>query len=430
MTWTEVLTLLEGGDYHGAKLGQERMSAVLERLGHPERKMRYLHIAGTNGKGSASALLQSILTNAGFRCGRYISPHLSRINERWSIDGQDISDEALRDYTARLAPVISSLPEHPTSFELLTLLGFLYFTDHHCDFTVLEVGMGGRLDATNVIPVSECSVIMKIGLDHTAVLGDSIKKIAREKGGILKEGGRCVLLHQSAEAEDEIREIAKQRHVLLSVTDPSLLRLEKKEKNGIPEGLILSYREHRKLFLSMPALYQAENALVVLDTVDMLRSRGVVIPEEAVEQGFASFYWPARFEVLCTTPLIILDGAHNPDGVCALMNCLRFWFPGQKFIFLTGVMADKNYHDMYKAASPLAASFFIEAPENSRALPVSVLKRELEQDFSGVVSAFPTVQEALEAAAAESARTGMPLICFGSLYQSADIRAALTNLRS
>lgn len=425
MNWEETIALLHEGDWQGRKMGFRRMEELLGRLGNPERKLRFLHVAGTNGKGSASAMLAGILHAAGIRTGLYISPHIREMNERWSVDGINISDERLRGLGERLREQLSGMRELPTAFELLTVLGLLYFYEEGCDAAVLEVGLGGRLDATNVIPTPDCALIMHIGLEHTAQLGDTLEKIAREKGGIIKEGGEVVLYRQRPEVERVIREICEEKGARLTVTE---------ECRALPaepeDGQLFSYRQYDRLRLSLLGSYQRENAVAVLDAVEVLRRKGYRISDEAVAAGLSEVRWQGRFELLCRAPLVLVDGAHNPNGAAALARSLREYLPGKRICFLLGVMEDKDYHEMLRIIAPLAERFLAAVPKNARALSKERLRDEIRSCFDGETDAFASVTEALgHGLRIVRAGEADALVCFGSLYQVSEIRAFFQNER-
>ena len=423
MTWNEVMSLFGSGDYSGFRTEAGVMRTLLEQLGSPEKKIPFLHIAGTNGKGSASRMLQQILSCSGYRTGLYISPHLEFMNERWSIDGTLISDAELRRLASRVREVTTDAGVFPTAFELLTMMAFLFFAEHRCDIAVLEVGIGGLLDATNVIPVPECAVIMNIGLEHTELLGNTLQEIAEKKGGIIKENGRVVLYHQTPEAETVIRRICAEKNATLCVTSPDRLLVSSSDESGS----FFSYREHHDLTLSLAGAYQLRNALAVLDCVDLLRKNGRSIPEAAIRSGLACSVWPGRFEILSKKPLVILDGAHNPNGITALLQNLlepESFLSGRRFLFVLGIMEDKDYPQMLALLAPHASGFFLEAPENARAASAATLKNELSRlSFSGPVFLAGSVEEALSRALHAAAEApDYALVCCGSLFQVAAVR--------
>lgn len=422
MDWNEAIALLHGANWKHTKIGLERMRDFMHALGDPQEKLRYVHIAGTNGKGSACVMAQSILTAAGFRTGLYISPHLDQFNERLSIDGQMISDADLRRLAARVRAAAETLGEEPTDFEMITAMAFCWFEEQRCDLVVLEVGMGGRLDATNVISAPEVCAIMHIGLDHTEFLGDTVEKVAAEKAGILKPGADCVLYHQLPGVMEVVQkrfaDVNPDAAAHLVTTDPAAFTARARSI----DGQVFDYRERRNLRIQLLGNYQMENAMAVLDIIDCLQRRGFAISEDAIQSGLAHASWPGRFELLSRAPLLIVDGAHNPNGVEALVDTIRAYFPDQKINFVMGVMKDKDYHTMLRLIAPYAARFITELPDAHRALRPEELKSEIRAYFDGPVetadSVTAAVQRAMEIAEGSAAIT----ICFGSLYQVADIR--------
>ena len=451
MDWNEAIALLHGANWKHTKIGLERMRDFMHALGDPQEKLRYVHIAGTNGKGSACVMTQSILTAAGFRTGLYISPHLDQFNERISIDGETISDADLRRLAARVRAAAETLGEEPTDFEMVTAMAFCWFEEQHCDLVVLEVGMGGRLDATNVISSPEVCAIMHIGLDHTEFLGDTVEKVAAEKAGILKPGADCVLYHQLPGVMDVVQQrfadVNPDAAAHLIITDPTAFTARARTI----DGQVFDYRNRPELRIQLLGNYQMENAMAVLDIIDCLIRRGWGITENAIRAGLAQATWPGRFEVLSRDPLLIVDGAHNPNGVEALVDTIRAYFPDQKINFVMGVMKDKDYHTMLRLIAPYAARFITELPDAHRALRPEQLKSEIRAYFDGPVETADSVTAAVERAmeiAGDSRVTcctgdgtvrseiaiaddrideihmnRQPItICFGSLYQVAEIR--------
>ena len=451
MDWNEAIALLHGANWKHTKIGLERMRDFMHALGDPQEKLHYVHIAGTNGKGSACVMTQSILTAAGFRTGLYISPHLDQFNERISIDGETISDADLRRLAARVRAAAETLGEEPTDFEMITAMAFCWFEEQHCALVVLEVGMGGRLDATNVIPSPEVCAIMHIGLDHTEFLGDTVEKVAAEKAGILKPGADCVLYHQLPGVMDVVQkrfaDVNPGAAARLVTTDPTAFTA----RTRTIDGQVFDYRARRHLRIQLLGNYQMENAMAVLDIIDCLQRRGWGITENAIRVGLAQATWSGRFEVLSREPLLIVDGAHNPNGVEALVDTIRAYFPDQKINFVMGVMKDKDYHTMLRLIAPYAARFITELPDAHRALRPEQLKSEIRAYFDGPVETADSVTAAVQRAMeiADDSRvtccTGdgtvrseiaiaddrideihmnrQPItICFGSLYQVAEIR--------
>ena len=422
MDWNEAIALLHGANWKHTKIGLERMRDFMHALGDPQEKLRYVHIAGTNGKGSACVMTQSILTAAGFRTGLYISPHLDQFNERLSIDGQMISDADLRRLAARVRAAAETLGEEPTDFEMITAMAFCWFEEQHCDLVVLEVGMGGRLDATNVISSPEVCAIMHIGLDHTEFLGDTVEQVAVEKAGILKPGADCVLYHQLPGVMEVVQKrFADVNHdaaARLVITDPTAFTAHARNI----DGQVFDYRARQHLRIQLLGNYQMENAMAVLDIIDCLIRRGWGISKDAIRTGLARATWPGRFEVLSRDPLLIVDGAHNPNGVEALVDTIRAYFPDQKINFVMGVMKDKDYHTMLRLIAPYAARFITELPDAHRALRPEQLKSEIRAYFDGPVETADSVTAAVQRAMEIAEGTNVITICFGSLYQVAEIR--------
>ena len=457
MSWDEVMALLYDAGYVGKKTEFGVLRGMLAYLGSPQEKLRFVHVAGTNGKGSASRMMQEILSRAGCRTGLFISPHLKSMNERWTIDGEMISDADLRDAAGRTREAVAAFnrdratakqcrtdsggrdadnmepapEEKPVSFALLTMMAFDYFARKKCDIVVLEVGIGGRLDSTNVIPVPELALIMNIGLEHTELLGNSLKDIAYEKGGIIKPGGEVVLYRQSAEAEAVIREICAERGAALTVTEPEDLAFETASRAGEgcagrsgDEDPVYSYHGHRAVTLHLAGMYQRCNMLPVLDGVDVLRKRGWDIPEEAVRDGLANVTWPGRFEMLSRRPPVLVDGAHNPNGIEALIQNLQDPYSptaGMRLLFVVGIMADKDVPEMLRLLSPHAAGFIMETAPSERAEPAQELRAQAGRYYAGPVMTAPSIQDAL-GMALRLAGDDTAVVCCGSLYQIAEIR--------
>ncbi len=413
MTYPETIEFLEISNWMGSRLGLSRMQELLHLLGDPHKKLKYVHITGTNGKGSTAAMLESVLRAAGYHTGLYTSPHLIRYNERMKIDGKNVSDEDMQHAADLMAVQIEKMEDKPTVFERITVMALLIFAMKSCEIVVLEVGLGGRLDATNVIEAPECSVITNMDLEHTEVLGNTIQEIAAEKSGIIKPGCPVVLYAQSKEAEDVVKEKAAECGSRFFRTDPSKLRLLSRSL----KGQIFDYRQRRSLRITLPGNYQLLNAATVLDTVDVLTSRGWTIPEQAVAEGMKDAVWAGRFQVLREDPLVIIDGAHNPNGAGELARCLDNYLPGRKCTMMMGVMADKDYRSMLDIMMPYASRVFCVTPPSSRSLPSAELARIIQEDY-GIPAWDAGPAETGIAEAAGACGEGDVLIVFGSLYQA------------
>lgn len=419
MNLSEALDFIHATSWQGSRLGLERIEELMELLGNPQKQLRFIHVAGTNGKGSVCAMLSEILTRAGYRTGLYTSPHLFRINERMKINGTDITDEELTDLAERVKPLVDGMADQPTEFERITAMALLYFRQKGCDAVVLEVGLGGRLDSTNVIDAPDAAVITNIALEHTEVLGDTLAKIAGEKAGVIKPGTDVILSAQTEEAEAMVRRVCAQRGCSLRITDPAAQTLISHDL----DGQTFDYRKRKALRLRLMGDYQYQNAAAALDAVDVLRERrGYGIPESAVRDGLAGVVWPGRFEILQREPLVLVDGAHNPDGAGQLARCLAAYLPGRKLTMVMGVMADKDYDDMIRTVAPFAKEFVTVTPESERALPAEELRARIETLTGLPARCGGGVKSGL--AMAMDGRGPEDAVCaFGSLYQVGEVRA-------
>lgn len=419
MTLEQALGFIHCTPWQGSRPGLMRIKKLLHLLGDPQRTLRFVHVAGTNGKGSTCAMIASILSQAGYVTGLYTSPHLFRINERIQVNRVEITDDELVELCELLKPAVDAMPDDPpTEFERLTALGMLYFARRHCDFVVLEVGLGGRLDSTNAIDAPEVAVLTNIGLEHTELLGNTLTQIAAEKAGIIKPGCRAVAYCQSEEVLAVFRAECEQTGVLMTVTDPSLQHLI----GSSLAGQSFDYRERRGLTLSLAGSYQYKNAALVLDAIDALRERGAAISEEAIRAGLANTVWPGRFEVLCQKPLVVVDGAHNANGVSELACCLSCCLPGRPIVFVMGVMADKDHRQMLQTLAPFAREFITVMPEHDRALPSAELCEEARQISGKPAFDAKTVEAGLQLALSHLQPEDALCIC-GSLYQVGQARA-------
>ena len=417
MTYNEALTYIHSICWKGSKLGLDRTRELLGKLGNPEKQLKFIHIAGTNGKGSCAAMLSSILEEAGYHTGLYTSPFINRFNERMQIDHQCIPDDELAELTEYIRPFADGMEDSPTEFELITALAMVYLARHKCDIVVLEVGMGGELDSTNIIDVPEAAVIMAMGLDHVKELGPTMADIARAKAGIIKEGGDVVIYGGNPEADPVFEEVCAQRSAKLHKADFSAI---------VPgpfglDGQSFSYGAWKDLQIPLVGVYQMRNAAVVLETVQVLRGKGWHISDAAVASGLKNTRWPARFEVLRRDPVFIVDGGHNPHGIRATAESLQRLFPGKKFTFVTGVMADKDVESILGLIVPLADQFFTVRPDNPRAMSAEELAdriRAMGAKATPCESVAAGVARAVEAEGKDGVACAL-----GSLYMSGDVRA-------
>ena len=417
MTYEEALSYIHSICWKGSKLGLDRTRELLGKLNDPQKELKFIHIAGTNGKGSTAAMLSSILEEAGYRVGLYTSPFINRFNERMQVNHQPIPDEELAALTEYVRPHADAMADSPTEFELITALAMVWFARQKCDIVVLEVGMGGELDSTNIIDVPEAAVIAAMGMDHVKELGPTMADIARAKAGIIKEGGRVVSYGGNPEADEVIAAVCRARNASLCQPDFSAI---------VPgdfslEGQTFSYKGWRGLRIPLVGAYQMNNAAVVLETVEVLRQRGWSVSDEAVRKGLADTRWPARFEVLRRDPVFIVDGGHNPHGIRATAESLRRLFPGRKITFVTGVMADKDVEHILGLIVPLADQFFTVRPDNPRAMDAGELARRIEA-MGAKATACASVRDGVDRAIQAEGPHGVAC-ALGSLYMSGEVRS-------
>ena len=420
MNYTEALEYIHGVSWTFCKPGLERIGELCERLGHPEKKLKFIHVAGTNGKGSTSAMLDSVLRAAGYKTGLYTSPYIRVFNERMRVDGENISDDELAALTEYIKPIADKMADSPTEFELITALAFEYFARHNCDIVILEAGMGGRLDSTNIIDTSVLSIITGIALDHTAFLGDTVEKIAAEKAGIIKSGVPVIYGGDDESAMAVIYDKAKEMNSQFSCVDYRKLNI----KNMTLDGTVFDFECHSDLQIKLLGSYQPRNASIVVCAIEQLRKNGFEISDTALREGLLSAQWQGRFEILSRDPLIIFDGAHNPQGIEAAVKSIKMYFEGKKVCIVTGVLRDKDYTHIAKMLSNVASQAFTFTPDSPRALDAC--------DYASTLSsvgllATPciSVSDAIRNAKAYAVQHSCPIICAGSLYAYAQIIVGL-----
>ena len=420
MNVNEALKYIHSVCWKGSIPGLSRTRELLRRLGDPQKTLKFIHIAGTNGKGSTAAMLDSILRAAGYRSGLYTSPFITCFNERMQVNGEMIADEELAEITEQVKPHAEAMADHPTEFELVTAIAMVYFARHACDIVVLEVGMGGELDSTNVIDTPEAAVICNIGYDHMEVLGDTLEKIAQAKAGIIK-GGDAIIYRCADSVEAVFADRCKATGATLHKADFDSLHLIRSSF----EGQVFDCGARKALELPLLGQHQLKNAAVVLATVDVLTKKGWNISEQQLRAGLKAVTWPGRFELLRKDPVFIVDGGHNPQCIEALAKNIADYLPGREITALTGVMADKDYADMYRIVAPYISRFVTVTPDNPRALPAEKLAEALAR-YGKPVTACADVKEGVRTAIAQTAPAGA-IVAFGSLYMVGDIRSAARN---
>lgn len=468
--------------YKGSVPGLSRLEALLKELGNPEKKLKYVHVTGTNGKGSVTSMLSAILAEAGYRTGCFQSPAVIDPLEQIKINDECITKEEYASIAEKLKASSKNLGEIPTEFELLTACAIQYFYEKQCDIVVLEAGMGGTLDATNVIPSPVCAVITGVGTEHTAYLGKTLTEIAGHKAGIIKPGTRAVSFNVK---DDDVKNVINKRAEETGASLRFTVRENLKVRKRSMEGTLLDYTTssgtvYTELFLPLAGHYQQKNIRTVLETIDAINeairagelkrtaennakkdkdvdfqshtedrfasegtntegrfaSEGMntegVIGVETVVSAIKKVTWPARFEIVKSDPMFILDGGHNPDCILELTKTFDELFPSEKFIFVTGVMADKDYRKMYEMLDKYAAGYICVTPDNPRALSSEKLAEHL-LTYGKPVKAVKTPTEGIKLAKSgkitergSDANAGERIVCVtGSLYMMGEVRKAL-----
>ena len=420
MNYEQALEYIHSVNWAFCKPGLERITELCNALGDPQKKLRFIHVAGTNGKGSTSAMLASILQKAGYRTGLYTSPYIRTFCERIRVDGENIPQDTLAALTERIRPIADKMTDKSTEFELITALAFEYFYQSKCDVVVLEVGLGGRLDSTNVIENTVLSIITGIDFDHTALLGNTIEEIAKEKAGIIKEGRPVLFGGGEGIARDTVCAVAQEKNAPFYVVD----RSSYVQKEASLDGTIFDYTHYTDLHLPLLGAYQPYNATLVLTAIDLLKKQGFSIDGDAVYQGFSVVRWPARFELLSRYPIIIYDGGHNPEGVRAAVASIKQYFGNQPVNILSGVMADKDREEMIETMKPVVAHAFTVTPNNPRALAAKDYAEQLVS-YGINATAYASVNEGVRAAIEVSKQENIPLVCLGSLYLYEEVEAAV-----
>lgn len=377
MNYEEAMNFIQNTNKFGSVLGLDNIKELLKRLDDPQDKLKVVHIAGTNGKGSTLAFLAGIFRESGYRAGRYVSPASFSYEERFRINEENISKEDLCFYMEKIKKISEEMVadglSHPTMFEIETALSFLYFLDKKVDVVLLETGMGGRLDATNVVKKPIATIIASIGMDHMQFLGDTLEKIAAEKAGIIKEGCPVISYDNTKEVNEVIKNKAEQMHSKVTFVNSSGIRVLSESL----EGESFSYRSsdgrwYEKIEIPLLGRHQINNAALALEALNMIKNY-YCISDFQTEDGFRKTIWRGRIEILKRDPMIICDGAHNPDGAESLLNFLQNNFTNRRLIYIMGVLSDKDYEQMVQILAPVADKIYTVAPDNPRALSSSDL---------------------------------------------------------
>lgn len=416
MTIEQTLEYIHQNCWRGSRPGLERTQTLLEKMGNPHKELKFIHIVGTNGKGSTAAMLDSVLRTAGYTTGLYTSPYIFRFNERMQVDGAPISDEELCEIVDQVRPLAESMEDRPTEFEFITCIAFEFFRRHKTDIVVLEAGMGGSLDSTNVIPAPEVAVMTNIGLDHTEILGSTLEAIAATKAGIIKPGCACVLYPSTEGVRAAVAEKCEKEGVSLHVADFDRMT----PVSHSLDGQVFHWDKLQNLRVNLLGEHQMHNAAVVLTVLQCLREKGWKLTDGHIRAGLDSANWPGRFQVVRKDPLFIVDGGHNPQCMAALVKNIEDYLGDYDLTVLTGVMADKDRSTMYPPLLPYAKRFVTVTPDNPRAMQADALADYL-RGLGAEASAGNTVAEGVAAAISHARKTGGAVLACGSLYMVGEI---------
>jgi len=422
MNSDEAYSWINSFERFGIKLGLERIGILAEKLGNPQKNYKVIHIAGTNGKGSVCKYSASILATSGYSVGVYTSPHLQRFSERITVDNEEIADDDIVSLIKKIKPIVEKMSDKPTYFEITTTMAFQYFSDKKIDFAVIEVGLGGKYDATNIVDPM-VSVITNISLEHTDILGKTIKDIALQKAGIIKDDV-AVVTSAKDDALKVIKEVSKEKNSQVYIIDEKSWKRLYSDTKG-QEFTIKGDLTDYSVKTSMLGKYQGENIALSIVSVENLQTKGVYIPETSIIDGIAKATNPGRLEVIRHKPLILLDGAHNPGGMQTLRAALDDDFDYEKLILVLGILADKDIGSMLSTIVPAADTIVVTKSHNSRACEPSKLKEMIEKlDCGKKVVVEDWIPDAIKYA--ESIAKKNDLICIaGSLFTVGEAREYL-----
>lgn len=433
MNYDESMAYIKNTAKFGSKLGLERTRKILEILGDPHKKIKCIHIAGTNGKGSTTAMIANVLVNAGYKTGLYTSPFIEEFEERIQINNRNISKVDLSKVITQVSKAVEKVVElgysNPTEFEIITCAGFLYFFQEKIDFAIIEVGIGGRLDSTNVI-IPILSVITSISLDHTQILGDTLDKIAYEKAGIIKEGIPVIMFPQKKQSEEVIEKTCMERNCkLIKVPNNSALYLGKENNEAITQRIKIKTTNNDYLIdLALLGKHQILNCSVAVHAIEELIVQGTTINMDNILTGLATVKWPARLEIMNKKPLVVIDGAHNIDGIKNLTESIDMYFNYNKIILILGILADKQVEEMIRTIVPKVSRVITVTPHSERAELSEDLKVQVEK-YTINCESIENYEDAYKKALSYCHEDDLLLVA-GSLYMAGDMRRIIRNMHN
>ena len=399
----------------------DNMRKLMEILGDPQDDLKFIHIAGTNGKGSTACMTANILTKAGYKTGLFTSPYLQKFNERIRVDGKSITDDELLEVMSEVKEKEALTGNSYSQFEEVTAAGFLYFKKMHCDIVVLEAGIGGLRDATNIIKTTLVSVITSIGLDHTEKLGNTLEEIAFQKAGIIKKNVSTVAADQEEAVLSVIRKKCLEENSDLTVTEGKKAVFSAVSK----DGQVFTLPSHGNFEISLLGKNQAENASCAIEAVKLLRLKGFIVSDEDIREGLKNTLWAGRFEIIGKAPYFVLDCGHNESCMESLKENINKYFPNKKPVVLTGVMSDKDFQKSYDILNEAADSYVAVNCDYERALPSDELA-EFLKGFKKPVFSYPTIKEGIEKSISSAREKGTFVLATGSVYVCGDVRTILT----
>lgn len=427
MNYQEALNYINESHKFGIRLGLDNMRNLLELLGNPQDKLNVIHVAGTNGKGSTCSFITSILKESGYKVGLYTSPFLETFTERIKINGENIPEEDVARIVTLIKEKIEQGDIYPTEFEIVTAMAFYYYCEQGVDFVALEVGLGGRYDATNIIKASDVSVITSISLDHVGILGDTVAKIAYEKGGIIKENGTAIVYDQSDEAKDVIKDICKEKNARYIEVKFDDINIKQSDIYSQVYDCSIMGKEYEDLEIKLIGDHQVNNSILALSAIDFLKeTKGLNITEEDIRKGLINTKWPGRIEKIMEKPIFIIDGAHNEDGARSLAKAIDKNFNGKKATLLIGMLEDKDIDGVLEILMPYFNKVITTTPDNPRAIDSEKLKDKISKYVDNIVSK-PSIEEAVEYTLKNSSEDDI-VISAGSLYMIGTVRTLVNKM--
>lgn len=426
MDYASALKYIHGTYRFGSKLGLDNITCLLDKLGNPQDDLKVIHVAGTNGKGSTVSFISKILDSAGYRVGIFTSPFLEKFTERIRINDNHIPDGDLGRITGiikeKVEEMLAEGNAHPTEFEIVTAIAFLYFKEAQVDYVALEVGLGGRMDSTNVVKKPIMTVITPVALDHTEFLGDTLYAVAGEKAGIMKDHVPCVIYPQQPEAMKRIKEVALERNAELTIVDFTRCKIIEMSLEGTTFEFC---NQHYKIGLC--GTHQVYNAIVAMTAVEKLvDKKECTVTHQQILKGLETTKWGGRFEVMSHKPLVIIDGAHNLHGAIGLEQALESYLKGKKLAAVIGILGDKSYEDIIDLLAPRFSEVVVTEPDNPRALAMETLGSLIE-GYGITVQYQRNIQKAVDQALEIKNLDG--LIIFGSLYMIGAVRTYLNTIK-